>query len=444
MTAPVSVTASDILNFYNKTYDDQTLELGIIEHHVHLQRIKKADLVEGANNNYRISLSRAKGTGNSLSDLIDQNSQIGEAGTYCNVLINTGNDYAVINFDEKSVRRAAGNKSAVADLVESQVEGLISMLGSQIAEKFYGSGNGMSALITNIAYNAGATTSIVVTNQDDIYKFEPGMEIQFLKVDLATLGTTSTPASGDYTTITAVNEDTKTLTVTSFTPSGASSADNFAAIGRRGVVAAGTTFPGLAAWFPLTAPSGTTVGNSLITLDTNRTGYQYKLGGHRLNDTSIPIDEAAFRIWQKIDRVGGRPTAIYISTDVFRAMAVRQWSRVVPNSIPEGERMGASHLALRTPKGEIPFVVGSYMPNDRCYVLDETTIKIGALALNVKKTPGMTEQETLGLISRDTTAANGDGLFQLNMHGFQMRFFCWPAVKVTMPAYNGVFAVSIT
>jgi hypothetical protein len=305
-----------------------------------------------------------------------------------------------------------------------QADSLLMGLGDTMTAKMFGDGTGKLAACTAILYTDASVTTITLSNADDTKYFQVGMEIQGL-VAAGTLADIST--TGDFVTISGINESTGVLTVNSFDNDETSA--SIVAWGRRGTVGVATTAPGMAAWLPLTAPSGTTVGNALITVGNDRSGYQTLLGGHRLDDVSMPIDEAAFKICQKIYERGGRPSAIYCSYDVFNALAIRQWNRIVPTDKMEASTTGGKSFGLVTPMGLVPFIVDPFMLKDRCFVVDESSWRLCHL------TSGMTER---------ITEASGKGdAFALAQDAIQLRWRAWWGLKCLAPVKNGVFSVSV-
>jgi hypothetical protein len=392
-----------------------------------MQRVKKQRIQEGSSYNYSIGLTYAQGIGNSLANLVGgsgtSDEPIAQGARAALVTVNTANDYAALNLDFKSMSRSATSQEAFADQLKYQTDSLLQAFGDSMAAKLFGDAYGHLAACGSAG--GGAITTVTLSNSDDCKYFQPGMHIQFFDSNKALVD-----GASDTARITAVNEATGALTFTSVTLTG-----NAVFVGRRdqmngtGIV----NLSGLSAWLPLSTPaSNGYVGinsTSLISMSVNRSEYQTLTAGHRLDDTSLPIDEAAFKICQKIAERGGKPTAIYCSYDVYNALAIRQWNRVVPMDKTEAASTGMAGLALVTPNGKVPFIVDPYMLRDRCFVLDESSWRI------VHSTPSIP--------TRITESAGNGGFFQLDDDAVQLRWRCWSNLICLRPVHNGVFSVSV-
>lgn len=416
MAADVSL--SDISAFFKQVYSNDKTQLLVERDHAVWKRIKKQKIEEGAGYVYSIGLRYAQGVGNSLTSLISNDTTIGEGALAATVTVKTGDDYAALNLDRKMLKRSSGNRQAFAEQLSYQADTILANLGDQMTTKMFGDGAGKLAPIT--AAGGGAITTVTLTYADDAKYFQVGMEILFATAS-AVIDT-----ADEFATISAINESTGVITFNSTTLTGTA-----VFIGRRNVMdfSSTTNASGFSAWIPLTAPSGTTIGTSLLTSSVNRTSYQTLLGGHRLDDTSLPIDEAAFKICQKIAERGGRPSAIYCSFDVYNALAIRQWNRVVPMTKEESMTVGNSGLALLTPNGKVPFVVDPMMLRDRCFVIDESSWRICHLSDSLPE--------------RITDAAGKGDVFQLSQDAIQLRWCSWWNLICLAPVKNGVFSVSV-
>lgn len=417
MAVPSSLSAGQgFLEALKKTYTTDKLRAKFELNHPFMKMIKKEAISEGQNHTYAIGLTWGTGFGNDLATVL-AGSAAGNPSSgakTANVTVNTGDDYAVIELERKFLARAKKADAAFADQLKYQVDRQLEGLGNVVAKKLMGDGRGILCSITALG-TAGAETSFTVPATQTKY-FTEGMRVKFMNASY-TLDTV-------VATITAVNDETGVISA-SFT----TTQDDNVYVGHAGIIGVGTNASGIEAWIPLAAPSGTSVGD-LVTTSVSRANHLMRLSGHRYSSTSRPIDESVFILAERMQERGYRPDVCLVSYNTFNKIAAKQWNKIVPNTLPDAEKLGLQRLGIQTAEGVIPFVCDSSMKDDRGYLLTKDTWRMVHLSESVP--------------ARITDAAGNDNLFEGTGDAVQIRYYAWWNLKCIEPAANGVFAVDST
>lgn len=418
MAVPSSLSAgAGFLEALKKTYTTDKLRSKFELNHPFMKMIKKEAISEGQNHTYAIGLTWGTGFGNNLATVLAGTAagNPSSGAKTANVTVNTGDDYAVLELDRKFLARSKKADAAFADQLKYQVDRQLEGLGNVVAKKLMGDGRGILCAITDLG-TAGAETSFVVPATQTKY-FTEGMRVQFMNAAY-TLDTV-------VATITSVNDETGSIAA-SFT----TTQNNNVYVGHAGVIGAGTNASGLEAWIPLTAPGASTAVGDLIVTSVNRSLHLMRLSGHRYSSTSRPIDESVFILAERMQERGYRPDVCLVSYNTFNKIASKQWNKIVPNNIPDAEKLGLQRLGIQTAEGVIPFVCDSSMADDRGYLLTKDTWRMVHLSESVP--------------ARITDAAGNDNLFEGTGDAVQIRYYAWWNLKCIEPAANGVFAVDST
>lgn len=420
---PSSLAAgSGFLEALKKMYSPEKTKLRVELNNPTWKDIKKVSIGEGQNYTYSIGLTYGSGFGNSLSSILGGDAGVPSSGAAtANVVVNTGDDYAVLELSNKFMKRAAKADAAFVEQLKYQVDASLKGLGINFSTKLFGYGNGVIATGSHTTHTDPDATQFLLTNARDSRFFTVGM-----KLALGTISGTTVTLDSVFPVVTGVNESTGAITFAA-----TNMTQQNTVVGLRGVLGQTTTnASGLLAWLPTSAPSGTSVGNSLITTSVDRGTYQSQLAGFRVDDTTRPIDECAYLLAQKIQERGGRPDRIVCSYNTFNKMAVKSWNKIVPINKAEATSTGVASLGLVTPYGTLPFVVDSSCPDSVCFMLTMDTWRIVHLSE--------------GLPERISDAAGSGQMFQTSDDTVQIRYRAWWNLICLSPIDNGVFTVDST
>jgi len=191
-------------------------------------------------------------------------------------------EYQVFSLQGDLIARSRGNANAMVEAVRQQADKARYAFARALARKLWGNGGG--------ALGQLATTTVLTTNQlvlrsrTDIVGFEVGMQLEFALDD----GSPASPAgrlgAPDRLTVTAINRDTGTLTVSALLNTVTGITTN-AYVFRRGDYAQAMT--GMRGWNPVLAP---TAGDSFFGLDRSTTDVT-RVSGVRVNGGGKPKEE---------------------------------------------------------------------------------------------------------------------------------------------------------
>jgi hypothetical protein len=425
MAVPSSLSAGQgFLEALKKTYTADKLRAKFELNHPFMKMIKKEAISEGQNHTYAIGLTYGSGFGNNLATVLAGTAagNPSSGAKMANITVNTGDDYAVIELDRKFLARSKKADAAFADQLKYQVDRQLEGLGNVVAKKLRGTGYGQltTGVLTSVggALTAGAYTTFYVPPSATKYLTE-GMRLAF-----GDAGVIDVHAS-NLTTVTSFNDETGVVICTSFTIDATATE-----CGLAGIYGQTTNASGLEAWIPLTAPGAVATVGPLINTSVNRNLHLMRLSGHRYSSTSRPIDESVFILAERMQERGYRPDVCLVSYNTFNKIASKQWNKIVPNNIPDAEKLGLQRLGIQTAEGVIPFVCDSSMKDDRGYLLTKDTWRMVHLSDAVP--------------ARITDAAGNDNLFEGTGDAVQIRYYAWWNLKCIEPAANGVFAVDST
>lgn len=425
MAVPSSLSAGQgFLEALKKTYTTDKLRAKFELNHPFMKMIKKEAISEGQNHTYAIGLTYGSGFGNSLSTVL-AGSAAGNPSSgakMANVTVNTGDDYAVIELDSKFLARSKKADAAFADQLKYQIDRQLEGLGNVVAKKLMGDGYG--TLTTGVLTAGGAALTAASYTTFSVPVSATKYLTEGMRLSFGASGVIDVNGS-NLTTITSFNEETGVVICSSFTITATATE-----CGLAGIYGQTTNASGLEAWIPLTAPGASTAVGPLISTSVNRSLHLMRLSGHRYSSTSRPIDESVFILAERMQERGYRPDVCLVSYNTFNKIAAKQWNKIVPNNIPDAEKLGLQRLGIQTAEGVIPFVCDSSMKDDRGYLLTKDTWRMVHLSSSIPE--------------RITDAAGNDNLFEGTGDAVQIRYRAWWNLKCVEPAANGVFAVDST
>lgn len=424
-----------VYNYLKKTYTNGRIEALIHNRRELLKKLTKTKIDEGQNMTYPIGLTYGQRNGGSLSQLLAGTGGSGAgAALTANVIVNTANDYGLIELDNKFLMRAKSASASFVEQLRHQVDSNYEGFGILMSGKIFGNGTPRVGATAITAAIDAAFTTFTMTDRAAAKQLQPGSRVVFGKNGvLKVKGANGNSGAAAYAEVLSVNYRTGvvTLTGTGWSFSIADATD----VGLYGVYfdASSTAHPsvaGLAAWIPLAAPSGTTIGNSLIQVSHDRGTYPIQLAGHRYDDTTRPVEESMFILGQDIYEFGGTPDCAVMSINTYNKIAARQWNKIVPVDKAEAETMGNRKLGLEFPWGVVPFRVETDCPDNLVYLLEMKTWKIVHLT---------------GKLPEDIKEASGQGgFFQTDDDTVQLRYRAYWNLMCSRPASNGVCSVDST
>lgn len=271
-------------------------------------------------------------------------------------------DYAVFSVDNELIAASDDPKAAIARALEFETKRAFNALAISMSSALYRNGGGSVGLISS--GSTVSSTTITLSNANDIVNFEVGNYVQLANTD-GTSG--SLLGGGAKLQITAVDEDNGTLTA------------NAAWNSITGGVLAGTTqifiagdfgakMQGLPAWVPSSAPSATAF------FGVDRSVSPSRLGGIRVAGTaSLPIEQACQKAVQRAFRAGAKISHIFLNDLQYLELVLSLGSRVQYTS--EINQFGVKWEGLQMPcfGGTVRVYPDAYCPADVGWALQLDT-----------------------------------------------------------------------
>lgn len=314
--------------------------------------------------------------------------------------------YGVITLDGESLAAADGNKGSFLDLVRQETDGVLEEMGDSLAFEMYREGYGVRGRRSSIS-----TNTITLTVADDARNFKVGMSVV---ADDTEAGTSLRSGS---TYVTAVDEDAGTVTVNDASAITSFSDNDY--LYRLGDPAS-TCLEGLAAHFPLTAPSS---GDSFRGID--RSSDTRRLAGVRVNDTATSIEENIGLVAVKIGQVGQQARVAFLNPINFWALVRRLNAKVTYDGGGNKAAAFFEGVDVHTPAGTVRVISDPDCPTNRGYVLNMDTMYLKHL----KGFPHIIEDD------------GRPNLRQNSADGIEARVRSMGNLVCTMPGANGVFAI---
>lgn len=335
--------------------------------------------------------------------------------------VNRARDYGIVTIDNETMEASANDKGAFLKARETEIDGIISSLSQSVATQLVGSGWGNIGQVGSFA-----TTTITLSNVNDVVNFEVGQEL-VLSAALSTGNIRAVGSSTNGLFVTGVNRDTGVLTfgfnvndATNGIPTIANG-DFIAMRGDRDE--AGTPsilrMVGLEAWIPFTAPTST------LFLGVDRTRDVTRLGGMRRDVSALPIEEALLDGAAYAAREGAKPDYYFINPMRYVDLVKALGSKVQYVDVQASESIGFRGLTVQAPMGEMKIVSDPTIPMNRCYGLTLSTWELKSLGELIKP-------------------LNSDGLQMLRMSnrdGVEVRYGYYSNLVCHAPGKNIVLGI---
>lgn len=290
-------------------------------------------------------------------------------------------DYGIATIDNETMLASEGDPNAFVQAATTEIDGIINAVTRSLAINMYRTS---SASIGNVlaepAVNSG-TFVIRLENIEDISVAEVGEEHVIWSA--ASGGSQRISETGDDEwTVAAVNRSTGQITYTgNYDANGTIAAGDF--IFKQGDRGLGVS--GLEDWFPSSAPGATSFFGVDRSVDPTR------LGGQRLDGTSLPIEEALIEGDALVCREGHRVTHYFMSHRALSDLKKSLGSKVQYVNLAANPRISFPGVMVDGNKGPIKVVGDHNCPDNRIFGLNFDYIKFYSLgkAVRVLDTDGL-------------------------------------------------------
>jgi hypothetical protein len=313
--------------------------------------------------------------------------------------------FGVITMDGEALAASIDDKGAFLRLVRQETEGVLGEMGDCFGFDLYRDGNGVRGRRSSISTNV-----VTLETPDDARNFKCGMTV----VADDTLAGTSLRAGS--TTVSAVDEDAGTVTLTSAAAITGFSNNDY--LFRQGDPA--TCMEGLSVLFPLTAPSS---GESHRGVD--RSVDPRRLAGVRVDDDVTNVEENAGLVATKISQVGKRADKLCINPLTFWSVVRRLNAKVEYDGGGKAD-YAFEYFSVHTPAGTLKAYSDPDCPPTRGYVLNSKTLFLKHL----KGLPHIIDDD------------GRPSLREASSDGVEARARGWVNLICTEPGANGVFSIA--
>lgn len=394
-------TLSSVAFIYKRLYmSGQPGDLAMRDHPL-LNKLRKEGKFTGSAFHYPIRYTNPQGIAEGFSDA--QTAAASSKGVQMQA--NRRGLYGVITLDGEAMAASEGDKGAFLNLVRQETEGVLEEHGDTLAFQAYRGGT--SVLGQRSSESTDVTTLVTA---DDARNFKVGMTV------FASPNADATSPRTGSTTITSVDEDAGTIGLDTSDITSYADSDYLFRLGS----AADGAMEGLAAHFPLTAPSTSDSFRGV-----NRSADARRLAGVRVNDTATSIEENAGLVAVKIGQVGKKADCLWLNPIRFWEVVRRLNAKVEYDSGGKSAAYAFEYFKIHTPAGVVKAYSDPDCPTNRGYVCNMRT-------LFIKHLRGLPH-----IISDD----GRPNLRSTTEDAIEARSRSWCNLVVTEPGSNGVFAI---
>lgn len=292
-------------------------------------------------------------------------------------------DYAFAQIDNETLEASKGHENAFLEAATTEIDGCINALTRSLAVKMYRSGYGDIGRVSS----SSSTTSSTLTLSDvnDVTNFEVGMTLCFSD----TQGSSVLRDGGDTVVVSAVDRSSGVLTVTPALSNiaGLTVGDYIFIDGDRQNAAspARLAVSGLEAWVPAVAPGSTPFFGVDRSVDVSR------LGGQRLDASSMPIEEALITGASLVAREGGKLTHFFLDYAQFAELEKALGTKVQYVDVKVNAEIGFRGIVVNGPRGPVKVIPDQNCQSNRAWGLQLDTWKLYSLgkAVRVIDTDGL-------------------------------------------------------
>ena len=277
--------------------------------------------------------------------------------------------YGIGLLDAETLHSSANTEGAWAPAFRREMDNVVKAMQKRTALNLMRDNGGYIGQISSIGNGDGTNDRLLLKLKSDVVNFSIGQAI----VSDSQAGEASTDALTDTDTVVVRKIDFDNGYV--FVGSGVSTAVDITSVISNvtndwylfNVGDFGNGIHGLQSWIPLTAPSS---GESYLGMD--RSTAPNRLAGHRLNDTSLSIEETIQELAARIAYSGGTPDLCVMAPVQMKQLALELDSKVVRDPGGKGD-VGFSGCLVHTAGGTIEVLGDPACPEDRLFLLDMST-----------------------------------------------------------------------
>lgn len=297
------------------------------------------------------------------------NAQNGTGFGAMTFLVTRVKDYQVYSLENEAIMAAEEDMMSFLQSLDTEVESALNNMSRSMAIQLYRDGVGE---IGQVAVGGVSSTVITLANANDITNFEVGQVIV-----CAATRTGALRNSGTGQTITAVDRDLGTVTVSANTDSIAAGDYLYMKGDRQAAAITANTqwlrMSGLEAWNPATAPAAS---ESFFGQD--RSVDTARLGGIRLDISAYNPEEGLVRAINRVCREGSNPKHLFVNFADLTNIQNSLGAKAVTEYVEVGN-IGFSSIRVTGPKGDVRIFADQNAPSGVGRLLQLDTWKLNYL-----------------------------------------------------------------
>lgn len=355
-------TASDYLKI---TYDpDMVLNTISAEEDKLLGLVKRDETGSGNTINFTMLIGDAPGT--SADFLTAQATGQSKSSVPAQFAVPFTDVYSIGSVAGTIIRRSRNNKGAWIEALDNEVQSLLRGAVFNQGVHFVGDGFGARGQVSA----PGASQTLTLTNQSDVYKYQVGMTIVMSSTNASAVLRVGTLI------IDGIDEDAGTLHCTQNVTTGIAAAANNDFIFVKGDRQDSATptrqvMAGLLAWLPTVKPSG---GESFMGKDRSLNSRMY---GRIVDGTVGPLQQNLIKAAQKlVSFSGGKDLIIVLSPTNHASLAIALQTQVRYTELKGRAETGFKEMTVNVSGTDVPIMASRFINDKVAFVLSMNTWKI--------------------------------------------------------------------
>lgn len=325
-----TITQASVAGILKELYDDQKVQWLTYKDNPFLAMIHKETKFPGKYFPSPVVYTLSQGASATFASAYNNQSSPNVA----EFLVTRVADFSLATIDGQLLAAAVTDPGAFIDGSELMIDAAWQTAVNRLASAMFRNGAGTIAQISSVVLVSGTNFLVTLTNPDDSVQIEQGQVLMAVQnvdgsgtapTDTGTVTsvqrsagtfnvTSATNIVADWPTLyfLAVQGDLPTLTNNNFQPSGSTTTNSL------------LKMAGLAAWLPLTAPTG-----SDTFFGVNRSLDTQRLAGTNFNATGLSLEEGILQGTGQIAMQGGRVDTGICSYATYTALVISLGSKIV-------------------------------------------------------------------------------------------------------------------
>lgn len=324
----------------------------VYDSHPFMELVPKDEKFRGKNAPIPVYFNRPQGI-SAVFSTAQSNATASKIGEF---LMTRKTGYGVATIAGEAVAASEGDRFSFLNAMTTEIDGVLRSLGDSISTALFRDGSGAIGQVNNSSFGV---TTLDLVQDTDVVNFEVGMKLQ-----VSATKSGGAVRSGTLE-VAAVNRTATTMQVTM---TGNLSA-GIAAIAQNDYIYVEGNYDaaitGMGGWIPTTAPTG---GDSFFGQD--RSTDATRLGGQRIDGSSMTIVESLIEAAAITAREGGKPSHLFCSFADFVKIEKTLNAQVQRQVQASDSVSGYRSLDFYAPHGIVKIVPDKSCPEGTAYLLE--------------------------------------------------------------------------